>query len=92
MKRIDAPMALNGALAGLVAITANPYLPDISLSIFIGAIGAFVSATSLILWVAMKYSFGIRLHWSQEKIGGDLSELGVRTYNLEFNDDSDMRR
>ncbi len=148
LKRIDLPMVLNGALAGLVAITAGPLLPSLALSVFIGAIGAlvmmgaslaldklkiddvvgaipvhlaagiwgtlaitlsdpnaslitqiigiaaigaFVSVSSFALWMAMKYSFGIRLRWSQEKIGGDLSELGVRAYNLEFHEESDIK-
>ncbi len=142
MGRIDLPMALNGALAGLVAITAEPLTPSIPMAITIGsvgavimiltsilldklkiddvvgaipvhlacgiwgtiavvftnpeanittqlagiiAIGAFVSIASLIIWKIMKITLGIRLHWSQERIGGDLSELGVRAYNLEFN-------
>lgn len=146
IKRIDAPMALNGALAGLVSITAGPLLPSIALSLLIGAIGAivmilaakaldklkiddvvgaipvhlacgiwgtiavvlsdaeanlgvqltgvaaiglFVSAVTLIIWSAMKLTIGIRLHWSKEKVGGDMAELGVRAYNLHFNDNED---
>lgn len=149
MKRIDAPMVLNGALAGLVAITAGPSLPTIGLAIFIGAVGAvimvltsmlldklkiddvvgaipvhlacgiwgtiavalsdpeasvitqligigavgiFVSIISAVIWMVMKFSIGIRLHWSHEKIGGDMAELGVRAYNLHFNDSEDMAR
>ncbi len=148
IKRIDAPMVLNGALGGLVSITAGPLLPSIPLAIAIGAIGAvvmiatakaldklkiddvvgaipvhlacgiwgtlavvlsdstaslltqatgiaaiglFVSVVSIVIWAAMKMTFGIRLHWSKEKIGGDLAELGVRAYNLEFNDNNDER-
>lgn len=147
--RIDAPMVLNGALAGLVSITAGPLLPSIALSIFIGCVGAivmvlsskaldkmkiddvvgaipvhlacgiwgtlavvlsdpsasiytqiigiasiglFVTIASTFLWVIMKMTVGIRLRWSQEKIGGDLSELGVRAYNLEFNDNDSYVR
>lgn len=142
--RVDLPMILNGALAGLVAITAGPVLPSLALSILIGsvgavvmilasmaldkfkiddvvgaipvhlaagiwgtlavclsnpeasleiqllgiaAIGAFVSVTSLVIWLIMRYTCGIRLRWSEEKLGGDLSELGIRAYNFEFHDD-----
>jgi Amt family ammonium transporter len=38
-KKIDLTMALNGALAGLVSITAEPLAPSPMLAIFIGAIG-----------------------------------------------------
>lgn len=38
--RLDVPMVLNGALAGLVAITAEPLAPSVGTSAVIGAIGA----------------------------------------------------
>ncbi|MEM6811548.1 MAG: ammonium transporter [Pseudomonadota bacterium] len=139
-KRIDVTIALNGALAGLVAITAEPLMPSLSLSVIIGSIGAlamigatllleklkiddvvgavpvhlaagiwgtiavvisnpeasltvqligigavgsFMIITSLGIWAAMKYTIGIRLHWSREDRGPDLSELGVKAYYLE---------
>lgn len=142
--RIDLPMVLNGALAGLVAITAGPLLPSLPLAMFIGAMGAlimfgasraldsfkiddvvgaipvhlaagiwgtiavifsnpetsfsvqftgivaigiFVFSVSFALWMIMRASIGIRLHWNQEKLGGDLSELGVRAYNFDFHED-----
>ena len=132
-------MSLNGALAGLVAITAEPLMPSFGMAAIIGAIGAiimygvakglekvkiddvvgavpvhlgagiwgtlavaitntettfliqlagiaaigaFVTVTSFVLWAAMKYTIGIRLHWSKEDIGGDLAELGAPAYNL----------
>lgn len=141
--RIDVAMVLNGALAGLVAITAGPLLPSLGLAaligaagsivmlgasalleklkiddvvgavpvhlgagiwgtlavtlsdpdaslitqiIGIGAIGLFVSITSLIIWAVLKQTIGIRLHWSKEEVGGDWAELGVRAYNLGFSD------
>nr|WP_319514699.1 ammonium transporter [uncultured Cohaesibacter sp.] len=39
-KKVDVTMVLNGALAGLVSITAEPLTPTIGESIIIGAIGA----------------------------------------------------
>lgn len=143
MRRLDVPMVLNGALAGLVAITAGPLTPSIPVAIAIGSIGAvvmilvsmaldklkiddvvgaipvhlgagiwgtiavavfnpevdiitqligisavglFVTVCSFALWAGMKHTYGIRLKWSKERVGGDLAELGVRAYNLEFHE------
>ena len=41
-KKIDVTMALNGALAGLVAITAEPLMPSPFAAIIIGAIGGVI--------------------------------------------------
>lgn len=41
-KKVDVTMALNGALAGLVAITAEPLMPSPILSILIGAVGGVI--------------------------------------------------
>ncbi len=41
-KKIDVTMALNGALAGLVSITAEPLMPGPLLSIIIGGIGGAI--------------------------------------------------
>ncbi|SNY90580.1 ammonium transporter (TC 1.A.11) [Cohaesibacter sp. ES.047] len=41
-KKVDVTMVLNGALAGLVAITAEPLTPTIGQAIIIGAIGAAI--------------------------------------------------
>ncbi|MFC6855258.1 ammonium transporter [Marivibrio halodurans] len=41
-KKIDLTMALNGALAGLVSITAEPLAPTPGLAIIIGAIGGVI--------------------------------------------------
>lgn len=147
-KRIDVPMVLNGALAGLVAITAGPLLPSLGVAIYIGAVGgvvmfaatlildklkiddvvgaipvhlvggiwgtiavaitdpeaslgvqllgvatvgAFVFTVSFALWFVMKKAVGIRLRWSQERRGSDISELGVRAYNLNFEDDTPVK-
>ncbi|OAO03870.1 ammonium transporter [Parasphingorhabdus sp.] len=41
-KKIDVTMALNGALAGLVSITAEPLAPSVLQSIIIGGIGGVI--------------------------------------------------
>ncbi len=41
-KKIDITMALNGALAGLVSITAEPLMPSVLQSIIIGGIGGVI--------------------------------------------------
>ncbi len=136
-KKVDLTMVLNGALAGLVSITAEPLTPTIGQAILIGAvgatlvvfvvplldklhiddvvgaipvhlvcgiwgtmavpltndgtsfaaqalgvvsIGAFVSAASIIVWLTLKYTVGIRVSAEDEDRGGDLSELGMEAY------------
>ena len=46
--KTDLTMALNGALAGLVAITAEPLTPTPLLATFIGAIGGVIVVFSII--------------------------------------------
>ena len=41
-KKADVTMALNGALAGLVSITAEPLMPSVGQSIIIGAVGGVI--------------------------------------------------
>lgn len=53
-KRLDVPVVLNGALAGLVAITAEPLMPTKMEAIGIGAIGAFVMIAISILFTKFK--------------------------------------
>ncbi|MEM7617172.1 MAG: ammonium transporter [Pseudomonadota bacterium] len=143
-KRLDLPLILNGALAGLVSITAEPVEPNIGQAILIGAaggifmmlaskllekfkiddvvgaipvhlvagiwgtiaviltnekanltsqligilsIGVFCFTFSMIIWLILKYTIGIRLHWSVEDKGADISEIGLRAYNLDFGTD-----
>ena len=47
--KADLTMALNGALAGLVAITAEPSLPPMILASFIGAVGGAIVVGSIVL-------------------------------------------
>jgi Amt family ammonium transporter len=135
-KKVDLTMALNGALAGLVSITAGPDLTNHMMSIVIGgiggvlvviavplldklkiddvvgaisvhlvagiwgtlavgifgsgdlrvqiigivAIGAFVIITSSIVWLALKYTIGIRVSDEDEDLGLDMVELGLEAY------------
>ena len=41
-KKIDVTMALNGALAGLVSITAEPLAPSVPTALFVGGIGGVI--------------------------------------------------
>ncbi|WP_083649579.1 ammonium transporter [Salaquimonas pukyongi] len=41
-KRVDVTMTLNGALAGLVAITAEPLAPSVLQAVFIGGVGGVI--------------------------------------------------
>jgi Amt family ammonium transporter len=136
-KKVDVTMALNGALAGLVSITAGPDTPSIGAAVLIGAVGgvlvvfavpffdklkiddvvgalsvhlvcgvwgtlavpftnndasfvtqfigvaataAFVLVTSAIVWLALKYTVGIRCSEEEEYKGLDITEIGLEAY------------
>jgi Amt family ammonium transporter len=136
-KRVDLTMALNGALAGLVAITAGPDTPTPGAAILIGAVGgilvvlavplfdklkiddvvgalsvhlvcgiwgtlavpltnpdasfvtqligvaaiaAFVLISTTIVWMALKFTIGIRVSEEEEFAGSDTTELGLEAY------------
>ncbi len=136
-KKVDLTIALNGAIGGLVSITAEPLAPMIWQSIIIGAIGGvivtfsvpvldklkiddvvgaipahlfcgiwgtfivpwsnsdanfgvqllgivaigiFVFVISLICWLALKYTVGIRVTEEDERTGLDKVELGLEAY------------
>ena len=135
--KADLTMALNGALAGLVAITAEPLTPAPITASFIGAIGgllvvlsivaldklkiddpvgaisvhgvvgiwgiiavcisnsdadffvqllgivsifAWVFITSLIVWIILKKTIGIRVSEQEENEGVDIAECGLEAY------------
>ncbi|MEL6876503.1 MAG: ammonium transporter [Pseudomonadota bacterium] len=135
-KKADVTMALNGALAGLVSITAEPLAPTVGQSILIGGIGGaivvfavpmldklkiddvvgaipvhlfagiwgtlivawtgdatlvgqlvgvlltavWVSAASAAVWIALKYTIGVRPSEEDEMGGLDHAEIGVEAY------------
>ncbi len=136
-RKVDLTFALNGAIAGLVSITANPDVPStlaaivigaiggvlvvlavrlidklriddvvgaisahlvagiwgtLAVAIFtddatlgdqivgIGAVGIFMVVTSAALWLALKYTVGIRVSEEDEHLGLDRAELGMEAY------------
>ncbi len=52
--KADLTMALNGALAGLVAITADPLSPSAELSVLVGAIGGLIVVPSIVFLDKLK--------------------------------------
>jgi len=52
--KIDLTFALNGALAGLVAITAEPLAPSVPLAMLIGAIGSILACLTVPLLDKLK--------------------------------------
>jgi len=115
-KKVDLTIVLNGAIGGLVAITAEPLAPAIWQAVLIGGIGGvivtlavplldrfivpwtnveasfwgqfvgilavavFAFLTSLLVWIALKYSIGIRASAEDEARGLDHAELGLEAY------------
>jgi len=53
-KKVDLTMALNGALGGLVSITAEPLAPTMGSAIFIGAIGGVIVVLTVPMLDRMK--------------------------------------
>lgn len=136
-RKADLTMALNGALAGLVAITAGPLTPSIGAATLIGAVGgilvvfaivgldklkiddpvgaisvhgvvglwglmavpltnpdatfsaqllgaatifAWVFFASLVVWLVIKITMGLRVTAEEEYEGVDLAECGMEAY------------
>ena len=53
-KKVDLTMVLNGALSGLVSITAGPDYPSMNLAILIGAIGGLLVVLAIPLFDKLK--------------------------------------
>jgi Amt family ammonium transporter len=53
-KKIDVTLALNGALAGLVAITAEPLTPSVPVAMLVGAIGSLLACLTVPLLDKLK--------------------------------------
>ena len=147
--KVDATMVFNGAIGGLVSITAEPLAPSMGASVLIGAVGGvlvvvsvpmldklkiddvvgaipahlvcgiwgtiivaasygnhimpveidgelqtsyfgqlvgilltgvWVSVASVVVWMALKYTIGIRATEEEEMAGMDVSEVGLEAY------------
>ena len=86
-KEVSLPMMLNGALAGLVSITAGPDYPSMELSVLIGAIGGLIMffATPLFDKVKVDDPVGaLSVHlvpgiWGTLAVGIFKSEVSVLT-------------
>jgi len=135
--KADLTMVLNGAIAGLVAITAEPLTPTPGWATLIGAVGgvivvfsiitldkiklddpvgaisahgsvgiwgllavpltngdanfgaqlmgiaviaAWVFGASLVVWLILKVTVGIRVSEEEEQVGLDVSECGMEAY------------
>ncbi len=136
-KKVDITMVLNGALAGLVSITAEPLAPSLPWAVLVGAVGGvivmvvvplldklkiddvvgaipvhliagiwgtmivpasnsdasflgqfvgvaavgvFVFSVSLVIWLILKATVGIRVSEEEEIMGLDAAEIGVEAY------------
>lgn len=134
-KKLDLTFALNGAIAGLVSITAGPDVQHHGIALIVGAVGGvlvvlavpaidklkiddvvgaisahlvagiwgtlavgifsgglgvqiigivaiaiFMVVTSSIVWLALKYTIGVRVSDEEEAIGLDRAELGMEAY------------
>jgi Amt family ammonium transporter len=135
--KIDATMIFNGAIGGLVSITAEPLAPSMGMSVAIGAVGGvlvvltvplldkfkiddvvgaipahlvcgiwgtmivpltnsgasyagqavgvaltavFVVVISSIVWLALKFTMGVRPSEEDEEMGLDRAEIGLEAY------------
>ena len=52
--KVDLTMALNGAIGGLVSITAEPLAPSIGQALFIGAVGGILVVLAVPLLTSLK--------------------------------------
>ncbi|OOE46065.1 ammonium transporter [Salinivibrio kushneri] len=90
--KADLTMVLNGALAGLVAITADPLSPSPVAALIIGAVSGvivvfsiigldtWVFAASFLVWLVLKNTMGIRVTEEEEMSGMDLHDCGIDAY------------
>ena len=75
------PVHLFAGIWGTMAVPlTNSDANFVTQAIGVGAIGAMVFSVSLVLWIIMKYTIGIRCTPEQELKGLDISEIGLEAY------------
>ncbi|MCG4762375.1 ammonium transporter [Fusicatenibacter saccharivorans] len=84
----DISMTMNGALAGLVAITASCDVVNDYEALFIGAVAAYTLILAFILFFVLKKTIGLRVTEKEEIDGLDMHEHGCSAYaNFHFHND-----
>lgn len=58
----------------------NPEANFAAQAVGVAAVGAFVCVASLLFWLALKLTVGLRVRDSDEEDGLDQSELGLEAY------------
>ena len=81
-KKIDLTMILNGALAGLVSITAGPDYPTMGLAIVIGAVGAGLAVIAIPMFDKAKVDDPVGA-LSVHLVAGIWGTLAVGIFNSE---------
>ena len=81
-KKIDLTMVLNGALAGLVSITAGPDYPSMGLAIVIGMVGAGLAVLAIPMFDRMKIDDPVGA-LSVHLVAGIWGTLAVGIFNPE---------
>jgi Amt family ammonium transporter len=66
-----------GTLAVAFTNTDVNFMPQL---IGVAAIGAFTVTTSTLVWLALKYTIGIRVSAEEEAVGLDIAEVGIAAY------------
>jgi len=75
------PVHLLAGISGTLAVPlANIDATLLAQILGIGAFGAFVSAISLVVWLVLRFTIGLRPSLGQEMDGMDQTEIGLEAY------------
>ena len=69
-----------GIWGTLATVLTNPDADLATQLVGIAAIGAFTSAVSVVIWIALKRTVGIRVGEEEEDLGVDTVQLGTKAY------------